>query len=788
MKQGPPHSYWLAIVLIVFLGSALRLVDTMRLPLFIDEAIHIHRAHRTIGGELFIGVGDNKWLFPVVLSLLEPMGPEAPWLARAVSALFGTLSVAACVTLGNLLGDRRTGLLAGLLYAVMPMAVFHERQALVDPLLATFTTLSTVMMIRMAHRPRLWLTLPLGATLAGAYLTKVAALPYLALPPVAAVLLSRRRATRWPALALSVLALILALIPIFLVYQEAARQGWIPGQQYRVSFDNLVLGGSPEGPDLLTKVWKDLRTYFDIIWGYVQWPVLASVALAGVWAALGEKRRDVIFLTVPALLFVAVPVLTKQPQAGFLAPRYFLATAAPLAALAALGLWVTWAQLDLLRPKAGRWIGLAAIAVALMLALWFDLSLIHDPTQARLPEVDRNQYITGDPSGYGWIEITTDLLHMWHNADGTRIDVLTADIHVWLDSYLGPRVGTFDRFRSETDTQRAELAQWLARGDRVFFLDESRYGRLPSNPYGVHLELAKVYDGGARGRLQLFQVTGVDGPLADEIYGAGVPVPDRLGEMYAALAVERAQRTLPSVTLAFPASHAPTLATAIGSEATPLEIGRWPLGCQSIEAALDKVSLPADKALVDVVLVDEAHVDPERELLQAFQQRWYWLDEAWFGLLHRLTYVLGPSDPPLESAGVQYEGVISLSAVSVLDREVPAGGVVRIALAWESSVVVQDSFHVFVHIVDADGRLRAQHDSVPGNGLLPMTSWAPGETVVDRFAIRLPPDLPPGMYTVWVGIYHPASGLRLPVTAGQDVGPDYAVVGSFEVVAPDPGR
>jgi hypothetical protein len=143
-------------------------------------------------------------------------------------------------------------------------------------------------------------------------------------------------------------------------------------------------------------------------------------------------------------------------------------------------------------------------------------------------------------------------------------------------------------------------------------------------------------------------------------------------------------------------------------------------------------------------------------------------------LIHRLSYVDGPIAPALEPLDLQFEGGISLARAAVLDQKARPGGVVRVALSWQTPVVVQDSYTIFTHVVGGDGTLWAQYDSIPGGGLLPMTSWLPGEPVDDRFAIRLPSDLPPGAYTLRIGIYRPDNGLRLRVIAGSDTGPDYA--------------
>jgi hypothetical protein len=47
----------------------------------------------------------------------------------------------------------------------------------------------------------------------------------------------------------------------------------------------------------------------------------------------------------------------------------------------------------------------------------------------------------------------------------------------------------------------------------------------------------------------------------------------------------------------------------------------------------------------------------------------------------------------------------------------------------------------------------AQLDSWPQAGLRPTTTWAVGELVVDRRALLLPEDAPPGPYHLLIGMY-----------------------------------
>jgi hypothetical protein len=113
---------------------------------------------------------------------------------------------------------------------------------------------------------------------------------------------------------------------------------------------------------------------------------------------------------------------------------------------------------------------------------------------------------------------------------------------------------------------------------------------------------------------------------------------------------------------------------------------------------------------------------------------------------------------------------------------VRSGETVRIALRWRTDVPIQDSFHVFTHLIDANDTLIAQHDGIPGGGLYDMTSWQPGKPVIDHFAVAIPPDTPPGELTIRVGIYRPDNGLRLRVVDAANAGPDYVIVGRTQVL------
>jgi hypothetical protein len=86
---------------------------------------------------------------------------------------------------------------------------------------------------------------------------------------------------------------------------------------------------------------------------------------------------------------------------------------------------------------------------------------------------------------------------------------------------------------------------------------------------------------------------------------------------------------------------------------------------------------------------------------------------------------------------------------------------------------------VFAHLICDGGRVIAQRDAVPGNGLFPVEGWEPGKLVRDQFALLLPAELPAGEYEIQVGIYNDTSGQRYSVT-GPEGGP-YVVVKRYTV-------
>lgn len=102
-----------------------------------------------------------------------------------------------------------------------------------------------------------------------------------------------------------------------------------------------------------------------------------------------------------------------------------------------------------------------------------------------------------------------------------------------------------------------------------------------------------------------------------------------------------------------------------------------------------------------------------------------------------------------------------------------------LTLYWKRSAPIPADYTVFVHVLDANGKIVAQDDRQPGDGMNPTSLWDDGEVVTDTFPLGVTPGTG---YRVELGWYLPATGARLTVVdaRGQAVG-DHLELGPFEV-------
>ncbi len=113
-----------------------------------------------------------------------------------------------------------------------------------------------------------------------------------------------------------------------------------------------------------------------------------------------------------------------------------------------------------------------------------------------------------------------------------------------------------------------------------------------------------------------------------------------------------------------------------------------------------------------------------------------------------------------------------------------AGDTLELVLYWQALKEMESSYTVFIHLLDADGQIRAQADGLPCEGVHLTTGWLQGEVIVDRRQITLPDEIPLGTYSLIWGMYDAATGLRLPASEIEGAAPDDSVPGPQIAVVP----
>jgi len=167
-----------------------------------------------------------------------------------------------------------------------------------------------------------------------------------------------------------------------------------------------------------------------------------------------------------------------------------------------------------------------------------------------------------------------------------------------------------------------------------------------------------------------------------------------------------------------------------------------------------------------------AEADPQHLVEAGLAAQAYKASDRWYGNVRLATYAMAPlPEEPAVIVDARFGETIRLHGYNIAEDALTPGDILPVALFWQIDGPVPERYKITVQLLDGAGQLVAQHDTEPGDGLTPTTTWEPGRVPPDRCGVPLPPGLTPGEYTLIVGLYHIATGERLPVTlAGEAVG------------------
>ncbi|MBN2469298.1 MAG: glycosyltransferase family 39 protein [Anaerolineae bacterium] len=178
------------------------------------------------------------------------------------------------------------------------------------------------------------------------------------------------------------------------------------------------------------------------------------------------------------------------------------------------------------------------------------------------------------------------------------------------------------------------------------------------------------------------------------------------------------------------------------------------LGGDDAATAAEMEAILRDHRRIFALFWGEQERDPNSIVEGALDAGAFEVESRWVGAVRVVTYAVqvAAASAPTERLDLPFsapagEDLLNLQGYT-LDRadSYTAGEVLTLTLFWQAEAPLSTGYKVFVHLyADPDAPPPAQHDSAP--------DWAPDETTIDRHGLLIPPDMPPGEYTLAVGVY-----------------------------------
>lgn len=198
----------------------------------------------------------------------------------------------------------------------------------------------------------------------------------------------------------------------------------------------------------------------------------------------------------------------------------------------------------------------------------------------------------------------------------------------------------------------------------------------------------------------------------------------------------------------------------------------WPLP-ETARPLLAAATRPSDTWLVTVGI---PHAAPNNAVEQWLARHTHKISDEWGDHDTRLLRFTATPPGETRSLNTTLDETIRLEAAAVLNPAHP-GEALPAALTFSALDQPEVDWTIFVQLLNKQGSVIAQTNSRPVGGYSRPTDWRPGQTIVSRHALLLPPDTPPGDYRLITGLFNPTTGRR----AAVDSGSDFVDLGSITV-------
>ncbi len=383
-------------ILLVVLYFATRLTNLKIIPIFTDEAIYSFWAQVALHdpANRFISLEDGKQPLFIWLAAISQKFIADPLIAsRLVSVFAGFASLIGIYLLSKELFNKKTAILASFLYIILPFTLLYDRMALFDSLLTMFGIYAVLFSVKMVKSPRLDTAILNGASIGFAMITKSSGNFFLYLLPFSLIIFKFKQKNfklmlaKW--LGLSLLAVFISLA----IYNSLRLSPLF----YLIARKNLefIRSYSEVIKNPFEYFLSNLNAIIGWVIAYIGIPLFILFVAGAIYVLIKRNIAAIYLLTLALIPFTAELIFNKV-----LYPRFVLFYIPYIILIIAY-----FATSIINNQKRLQNISLIVLSLALLMPMVTSFRLLTNPTLAKIPKNDSDQYLNNWPAGYGISEV-----------------------------------------------------------------------------------------------------------------------------------------------------------------------------------------------------------------------------------------------------------------------------------------------------------------------------------------------------------------------------------------------
>ncbi len=475
------------LILLLIFYFAIRIYNLTKFPIFNDEAIYLDWGWREINnpGYLYYSLYDAKqpllmWIFGIMQNVLSD-----PLLAgRIVSVFCGFISILGIYKLSEKLFDKKIALYSSLLYVLIPIFSFFDRQALMESAICTVGIWSGYFVINLFDKKNFKDAIFLGITLGIGFFIKSSSFLFLLSFLILSIYLFKISSKKAKVFEIIITTLLVFSSIIFLLLINPLFWDTLKtNSRFTLTLNELF---TFPFSTWVTSILINLR----ILVFYLT-PIVIIFVVFGIYSSFKLKRNYRIFI-----VFYLIPIFIETLTVRGATDRYLVSYLPFLVIPAAFAL-------NLLLSKFSKLVGYVALFILLVIP--FSLTLYQDINQAeymqlmqRISGYGNLSYLMSSTSGYGMEEI----INYFNQASAHKNIIIgiaentgnpESAVNIYFNKNKNIKVVYFDARLFNIDLSKLDCLQvdsptyFVSRDDQLVGLDKFLVkDKTIRNPYGIN--------------------------------------------------------------------------------------------------------------------------------------------------------------------------------------------------------------------------------------------------------------------------------------------------------------